>query len=206
MKAITLLALFLIFISAPIVRADGTQSTFDYTGTPFTKDIGSAAGTTELTGSLTINGILPANAVLMPVTPTDFSFFDGFFNWRPQENSGATFEFSTDANGNIVGWNIRLDSLIFLNPDVPAFLFELISSWDQGVGQDSAQATRLSSFGPEYLDTSFIAGTWTSTETAATPEPPTYLLFLSGIGLILFVSMKRRTATAYPQPHNPVQC
>lgn len=192
MKAITLAVLSLILISAPVIRADGTQSTFDYTGTPFTQDTGSSAGTTELTGSFTINGTLPANAVLMPVTPTDFSFSDGFYNWTPDQNINASFAFSTDANGNIVGWVIGLDSYTFFNGDIPAFLFEMTSSFDQGVGQDSALASRRNDFGPDYLDESFIAGTWTSTETAVTPEPPTNLLFLSGIGLILYVSMSRR--------------
>ena len=204
MKVITIvvLALGLAFVFAPTVFADGTQSTFDYVGTPFTSDTGSsiAAGTTELTGSFTINGTLPANAVLMPVTPTDFSFSDGFFNWTPDDsNINTGFAFSTDANGNIIGWEIDLYAVTFLNPNTPAFQFEMISSFDQGVGQDSARATRLNDFGPDYQVVSFISGTWTDPVTSAavttTPEPPAYLLMLAGLGLIICVSAKRRTST-----------
>jgi len=191
MKAITLLVLSLILISAPAALADDT---FSYVGTPFTAGHGNEA-VTEISGFLTLSGPLPANAFFMTVVPSDFSFGDGFFNWTSQNVTQPIFEFSTDSNGNIVGWQVDLTSFEFIQPNVEDFIFNLISSWDQGVGQDSTQATRIFNFGSDYFATSGVAGSWTSTETAATPEPPTYLLFLSGIGLILVVSLKRRTAT-----------
>lgn len=196
MKAITLLVLSLILISAPIIRADSTQSTISYTGAPFTE------GTTlggDLTGSLTINGILPANAVNLQIVPTNFSFTDGFSTWNPGNVNGQdVFEFSTDSQGNLIGWSIDITSLVFNLPTFQTYETDLTSSWSGGVGLDDTQSVHGFNTAPVYFEESFTAGTWTDPvvgTVTTTPEPPAYLLMLAGIGLFICVSARRRTAT-----------
>jgi hypothetical protein len=200
MKVITVvvLALALAFVFAPAVFADGTHSTFDYIGTPFTE------GTTlggDLTGSLTINGTLPANAVNLQIIPTNFSFTDGFSTWNPESspNTEGGFFFSTDSQGNIIGWSIDITSLFFDFPIFQTFETELTSSWTGGVGLDGTDSIHGFNTAPIYFEESFTAGTWTDPVTGAvaatTPEPPAYLFALAGIGLFLALAARRRTAT-----------
>jgi hypothetical protein len=178
----TILAAVLALFFACAAQAD-TTATFVYTGTPFTETFGSGFGTTEITGTF--------------ISDTNFSFTDGSFTWTPQNTQSSVFDFSKDSSGNIVSWNIDLFAVEFIQPDIPDFNFELISSSNQGVGQDSSRATRMMSFGPEYFVVSDISGTWVdppsdSTAPSSTPESGTLPLGLTGISMLIGVSVWKK--------------
>lgn len=191
MKAITLLVLSLIFISAPVVRADSTQSTITYTGTPFTE--GSVLGSI-VQGTFTINGTLPTNATNVLIVATDFSFNDGLFTFDPQNIGPEGFVVSTDGSGNITGWNVNFDVEV-----VDQFLeqfFDLSSHWSNGVGEDQAGLEIDLVGGPPVFlerDASTLVGSWTVTETTVTPEPSSLLMLSTGLlGWYGAIQRKRR--------------
>jgi hypothetical protein len=179
MKAITLLVLSVILISAPVVSADGTQTTITYTGTPFTE--GSVFGP-SVQGTFTINGTLPTNATNVLIVATDFSFSDGLFTFDPQNVGPEEFAVSTDGSGNITGWNVNF-SVEVADQFLEKF-FDLNSDWNNGVGFDQAHLEiDLVGGVPIFLerDTSTLVGAWTVTETTVTPEPSSLLLLSTGL-------------------------
>jgi hypothetical protein len=86
------------------------STTYNITGNPFTTFTGSAACPPDcnITGSFTLSQPLAPNLSLATISPSSFSFSVGP-NVLNQSNAAATFSnVSTDASGNITGWDITL--------------------------------------------------------------------------------------------------
>jgi YVTN family beta-propeller protein len=86
------------------------STTYNITGNPFTTFTGSAACPPDcnITGSFTLSQPLAPNLSLATITPSSFSFSVGPYVLN-QSNAAATFDdVSTDASGNITGWDITL--------------------------------------------------------------------------------------------------
>ena len=88
----------------------------------------------------------------------------------------ADFNFSTDSSGNMTGW--EFDALLASSSEFMTSQGE--DSWFRGSCNPFFEC--FSFFGP--------AGTWTAA--TATPEPPTSILLLIGVGLLLSVAARRK--------------
>jgi len=112
MKALLLLPIF----GAVAAHAECTQ--YSYTGQPFNLVTASSnndlPASSPIVGSLTLSQALPPNATLLTVTPATWQFSlvndeltytNGWFEDYPT----PSFQFSTDANGNITDWLVTVD-------------------------------------------------------------------------------------------------
>src|SRR5271168_3394323 len=95
--------------------------TYTYTGSPFTSvavtgTLNNLTVHSPIVARITLAAPLPANAVNVSVLPTiwDYTLVDqnltstnGWFAFY--ENTPESFAFSTDASGNIVGWNVTIN-------------------------------------------------------------------------------------------------
>ncbi len=86
-------------------------TTWVYQGAPLTvtETPGSQLGVSPLSGTITLSAPLSPNAVNATVTPLSWNFSAELSTLVP--NGGyttASTSFSTDANGNITGWNVQI--------------------------------------------------------------------------------------------------
>lgn len=200
------LALFAAFLLPLPMMAD---TTYTYTGPDFSAiQTTSGSGTSPYTLSDAISGWLTLSAPLPDdlnqgflsgtapptyTTPTAFSFTDGV-NTLDVLISNDIFLFITDASGNIVGWDLELVS----SSDQDAtYLSGLvvsggsggsgnlaITSISQSAGQCDTSSSAYSASGCFESVAYSYPGTWTTNADAATPEAPSFLLFLTGaVGL-----------------------
>ncbi len=98
-------------VDVPVVAS----TTYNITGNPFTFFSGSAACPPDcnIIGSFTLAQPLAPNLSLATITPTAFSFSVGP-NVLTQNSAAATFnDVSTDASGNITGWDITISNTNF---------------------------------------------------------------------------------------------
>jgi hypothetical protein len=79
--------------------------TYIYTGNPFTNVSGPYTTSDQVTAKVKLSSPLPANMSLQIVTPLAFSFSDGVQTFT-NLTASSSFEFQTDASGNIFAWNV----------------------------------------------------------------------------------------------------
>lgn len=114
-RVYTVMMVFLTLVVGFVPRAIA-DSTYSYTGLPYSTSQCNGTYTavcTELkvTGFFTISTPLGANLSYFAIAPTAFSFTDGagVITLTSAEDLGlATFNFTTDAAGNITAWGISL--------------------------------------------------------------------------------------------------
>lgn len=189
-------AVLLCALTAP--PASANSFTYTYTGNPL-----SGGGT--ITGSFTLGSPLPASfngspSTPLNVTPLSYSFTDGSASITQGNAVGGSFSvpgqtvlfsggvfqvFSTNASGNITGWNIQL--LTGNGTNFHSILTTTNSLFCCPVGAplDASDYEVLVSPGVLAV-TAFSAkanspGSWSSAPTAVTPEPSTLLLLGSGL-------------------------
>ena len=120
---VALLGILFIVVSGAAAHAD---TTYTYSGNPFTDFTGAAgcsqpstgqesSDTCSISGFFTVGQPLAANLFDAQITPTDWNFTDGFGVWNPGgfvlfPPSSSTFVISTDSSGNITNWAISLGS------------------------------------------------------------------------------------------------
>ena len=105
----------LIFSSA-FASSANANTTYTYTGNPFTGFGGTSACPPQckITGFFTIAGPPPVNLTLsvqqfqFDVTPLTYSFTDGNTTWTNTNSCPDFFAISTDASGNITSWVMRI--------------------------------------------------------------------------------------------------
>lgn len=158
-------------------------ATYDYTGNDFTSVATPYTSTDFLSGYVTFATPLPnSSASLAPFTPTDFSFSDGvqtisYANSHTDPSfSSDTFEFTTDASGAIIGWDIEI-----WNSDFAALIQTQNSSSQEDEG--------ISGMGYGFNTDSpgkFPAAT------AATPLPTTLPLLFTGIGFLGLIGWRAK--------------
>jgi hypothetical protein len=123
-----------------------------------------------------------------------FSFFDGVWVYGVEPPStmgieGATFAFTTDASGDIVGWDIYMFNLLAPGvptgaADVDVFLSSITGDYGQMVCDNCLDDPQpYQSFG------SSLAGRWTL---VTVPEPASLSLLLLGVA---GVGLARRAVT-----------
>jgi hypothetical protein len=202
----TIPALLFLAIGAPNAHAD---STYTYAGQPYSTTSPNFCNGTYLpvctsigvSGTITLANPLGDNLVNAPVTPLMFSFTGGTNAFDLTQASSLaieSFEFSTDASGNITEWALNLATL-GSNCSQP-FNFVCLGTFSNvnGAGDFSAydfnHGTPSEVFG---AGTNSVAGSWT---VVPTPEPSTFSLMLTGLwSLVLTLVLRKRVVQSPPQ-------
>jgi hypothetical protein len=170
------------------------QFTYTYTGTPYVAFTGVYSGANFVSGSFTVESALTDGMHdFFSNPPLQMSFNDGLGVVSHAFSSAVGNEsFVTVANSSIVGWNLR-----FISPDpsVPDQAFYLTTTPGvSAVGIFSVVDQNVSSAAH-----SNGSGSWTvSSVTAPIPEPEIYAMMLAGLGLLGYVTRRKKLQAAAP--------
>jgi len=187
--------------SAPTAqtRFSNESTTYDYTGQPLTTPQCFAANpctvvwpaNASITGSLTLQAPIADNLYwgatqnagwLLP-SLTNYDFSDGFFTYTPSDSSLASSLISTGPNGNIIGWNI------LINSNQGGGTEQLMVENLGGTQLDSVMYGTLTF---NMRDSTSNVGAW-SVASTSTPEPSSLLMVGGGLAaLAAFAAGKRR--------------
>ena len=164
-------------------------ATYDYTGNLFTSATGPYTTGDSVAGSMTFTSPLADNLSSSPVTPNTFLFSDGVQTVMQGTSSGSSFSVSTNALGEISGWNIVLfsNTCLFANSCVV---------------QTNTNSPNAQDIGEIALAGGFIAfgsvtnnpGTWT-TPVTPTPLPAALPLFAGGLGVMGLLGWRKKRKT-----------
>ncbi len=174
-------ALLCFMLTVCIAAPAKADSTYTYTGNPFTGFYGGAScpPSCSLSGSFTVSSPLAPGLVFGTVTPVSFSFTDGGFTITSSDYSGNIFV-DTNSLGQIDGWQIDIVS----GPSSSHYQIVSTLSGDQG----SYYTTSTSSQAYNSED----PGTWAASTTGV-PEPPSLVMLSIGILALAMLSFKRLT-------------
>lgn len=163
--------------------------TYQYTGNDFAYvAYGGLIWTTSdsLTGIIVLSAPFGNNSTGY-VTPTYFSFSDGV-ETLTSSNASGTFAFNTDALGDIVSWDVRIEEVTpqgnidfrSITDSLPTY--DLISNWIL-----DASGTSADSYDP---------GSWAVVnDVSITPLPASLPLFASGLGGLGLLHWRRKRKT-----------
>jgi PEP-CTERM motif len=189
-------AVALAFALAPIDGARADAVTFNYTGVDFINAHDPFTTAENLTGTISFAAPLAANlsinagSTASNVTPLTFSFTSGpeTLSNLAFNPSFTTFQFSTDAAGNITGWDI----VIGLGGGGQIN----IDNFAGNVGDQVAVGANFvgdSGFNPqEAFALNRTAGEFTIA--AAVPEPSTWAMMILGFCGLGFLAYRRKTS------------
>jgi hypothetical protein len=164
-------------VAASLIGASGTaiaQVTYDYSGSNFDVVSGLYTTSDSVQGSFTVSSALAANLVQANIVPSTYAFSDGV---QAITGAGCCFSISTNASGQIDGWNDSIffpsNGVISMNspnidlgvPGVPS-IFDLVHTG----GDETSRAS------------SDQAGVWTSHLAAPEIDPASVA---SGLTLLL---------------------
>lgn len=194
MQIIRSLALLAAVLSPLSALAD---TTYSYTGQPFTDVSGAYTTSNAITGQFTLAAPLaPSIATDTAITPLTFSFTDGL---QTVTNTSTLtpdtfFTIQTNATGNISLWDIYIT---FTTPDGEAHLETLddvigpfLAVADEATHDHSSESSLIIDAGTN----TGLPGTWTkaTTPTAATPEPASLTLLATGLAATGTMLTRRR--------------
>src|SRR5579872_3160856 len=134
------------------VSSDAQTTTYTYTGNAYDFLTFSTPTVCPLTGSFTTTQPIPPDSPLIVFTPTSFSFTDCATTITNLNASYSAFFVTTDSNGKIATWGIRLDApvnvVVAQSVDCPggvctASSIDILSGWSinafQYQGEDHVQ-------------------------------------------------------------------
>ena len=173
------LLLLLIFAAA---TAHGQCTQWSYMGAPFTVVTASSDNALLISGpvvgTVTLAAPLAANMSNVTATITAWNFdeenLSGIGPGTPGSDEGATFIFSTDANGNITDWSVNL---YWTDNSEAPYLIEMTSTPAGDTVSASEQRTEPPLAEMTVNGSSSTAGTWTciasfAASYTAPPDPP----------------------------------
>ena len=183
-----------LFIAIPLLAISGLSpaaaATYNYTGLLFTTTFGTYTQSDRVTGSVTFAAPLAPSigTILIPVseTPTAFSFSDGVQTITNLSVFGTpVFQFTTDATGAIIRWNVDIFSNTTNNIETYYY-----ASQDQDDGHN--QQGPILAYGV-IVDP--LYGVWTSAS-STTPLPTALPLFATGLGALGLLGWRRKRKNA----------
>ena len=163
-----------------VPTAASADTVYTYTGNNFNVVHGSDFTTSDrVSGYFVLPTPVPANSGFSdpPANTPIYNFTNGVETLTNQTAQDATFQFSTDAQGNISQWFILIDSthgsLATSNYGADISLDEDNGTYDPTGGGTSANL--------QYGQIDADPGTWTTSTSAPTPEPSSLLLLSTGL-------------------------
>jgi len=164
---------------------------------------GSYDTTQRVTGSFTITDVLVSDLNAASITPTEFSFSDGRTVLSSTLGLGqfevAEFIISTDSEGGIIDWQIRLGIGLGATPIIGDQGF-LISTQTIRFQEDFGGIDELFlEEGKTFVSSDFAfiqnsPGVWTSASTIPIPEPSSLSLLALGLAGLDITRRKRSKA------------
>lgn len=181
-RAVLLSAFFLLLPASLLANT----VTYTYFGSDFTDVTGSFTTSDSISGSFATSSPLADNLNAVEQSPSAFSFSDGLQTITNLDGTVADFRITTDGSGDIVFWDIwvigALGNEIIINA----------SDLDYGYYN-----------GPGWGENNGVNGTWSSEDTATTPEPSSLILMATGL-LALGLAFRRQIASGL-LPNKPTQ-
>jgi hypothetical protein len=155
---------------------------YTYTGNDFTFASSPYTTTDMVTGTIDLSTALGDNFGPATITPVSFTFSDGvqtISNTTSSLVSAKFLSFSTDALGNIIGWDIDLQTTAgtLLTFNVPG------ATADGGCEPEGCSVLSTTTAASNVGD----AGVW-----ATTPLPAALPLFATGLGALGLLGWRRK--------------
>ena len=177
--------------------ASAAPVVYTYTGANFVNAHDPFTTAENVTGTVTFDAPLGNNLSLTSVAVDSFSFTSGpetLTNLTANLSSSFTFfQISTDASGNITGWNIQ----VALGGGGEFLLRKNAFSQNFDEAFVGANYVGDANYNPQeaFGTTATIAGTFT--QQAAVPEPASWALMIGGLGLTGAAMRRRKAAVAF---------
>jgi len=165
----------------------GTITTLTYIGPDYNITLGPNAynASENVSGTISFVGTLGANLPNALITPSTFSFFDGIQTFTNTGTySAETFNFTTDATGQITAWKINIAEG---SSGIPNIYTSYLPSYLNGTTIDDGQLSPMV-YG-EYFGNS--KGFWTVT-TSSVSEPSSVVLLFISFGFVGLIALLRR--------------
>ena len=187
---------------------------YTYTGNAYTEFFQNSttaySAGSKITGWIELASALGSSLSGLSLTPISFSFFDGLNTYTQTNSTNASLlfdQFSTDASGNIVNWNVRIHDQSDWGPggtDAAIDFRNLLGSiFDQAQFYNCSSLSApnqcnniLPAFGGSFSQgISRTAGLWTSPPRVESVPEPSALAVIGAVLLSLFGfgMMRRRT-------------
>lgn len=134
---------------------------YTYDGQPFTNVLPPYTTSDRVAGSITVAGVLPPFLSMNDISSTlvDFSFSDGVETRHAANTEVCTFIVSTDAIGQIVGWQVSLREVPVGAPGTPQHSINSGTFGDLA-GTGPAGGDVCASFVPTFSGSNTDPGSW----------------------------------------------